>query len=112
MRCCFGLLPRSGRRAAGPARSRADAEVPGACARLACPPRQHRRRLHVPLPLSLSQALLRVALQVHGDTVMQHEELREAAQRTQQRLAATWRRLDGLLQSCRCMVGLLGNIQA
>jgi hypothetical protein len=43
---------------------------------------------------------------------MRHDELREHAQRMQQRLGVTWRRLDNLLQSCRCMVGLLGNIQA
>jgi hypothetical protein len=53
-----------------------------------------------------------VALQVHADTIAEREELRAAAARTQQRLAATWRRLDGLLQGCRCMVGLLGNLQA
>lgn len=57
------------------------------------------------------QALLRVTLQVHGETLAASPELQEAAQRTQQRLAATWQRLDGLLQSCRCMVGLLGNLQ-
>lgn len=60
----------------------------------------------------LLQALLRVALQVHGETIAEHAELRERAQRAQQRLSATWRRLDGLLQSTRCMVGFLGNLQA
>lgn len=58
------------------------------------------------------QALLRVTLQVHGETIAEHAELRERAQRAQQRLSATWRRLDGLLQSTRCMVGFLGNLQA
>lgn len=58
------------------------------------------------------QALLRVVLQVHGDVIAEHAELAECAQRTQQRLAATWRRLDGLMQSVRCMVGFLGNLQA
>ena len=55
------------------------------------------------------QALLRVALRVHGDTIAEHEELRARAQPAQQRLAATWRRLDALLQSTRCMVGFLGG---
>lgn len=68
-----------------------------------------RCRPSTPHPL---QALLRVALQVHADTIAEREELREAAARMQRRLAATWRRLDGLLQGCRCMVGLLGNLQA
>jgi hypothetical protein len=53
-----------------------------------------------------------VSLQVHGDTIAEHEELAERAQRAQQRLAATWRRLDGLMQSVRCMVGFLGNLRA
>ena len=64
------------------------------------------------LPLPLLQALLKVSLQVHGDTIAEHEELAERAQRAQQRLAATWRRLDGLMQSVRCMVGFLGNLRA
>lgn len=53
-----------------------------------------------------------MTLDVHGDVIAAHPELAERAQRTQQRLAATWRRLDGLLQSVRCMVGFLGNLQA
>lgn len=56
--------------------------------------------------------MLRVTLQVHGETIGEHAELRERAQRAQQRLASTWRRLDSLLQSTRCMVGFLGNLQA
>ncbi len=63
-------------------------------------------------PAHPPQALLRVTLQVHGETIAEHAELRERAQRAQQRLSATWRRLDGLLQSTRCMVGFLGNLQA
>ena len=65
-----------------------------------------------PAPYPARQALLRVVLAVHGETIAEHAELRESAARTQQRLAATWRRLDGLLQSTRCIVGLLGNLQA
>lgn len=53
-----------------------------------------------------------MTLQVHGETITEHAELAERAQRMQRRLAATWRRLDGLLQSTRCIVGLLGNLQA
>lgn len=65
-----------------------------------------------PPPRKLLQALLKVTLDVHGDVIAAHAELAERAQRTQQRLAASWRRLDGLLQSVRCMVGFLGNLQA
>lgn len=61
------------------------------------------------LPL---QALLRVTLQVHGSTIMEQEGLRERAERIHARLGASWRRVDGLLQGVRCMLGLLGGIQA
>lgn len=59
-----------------------------------------------------TQALLRVVLQVHGGTVGEVPELRARAARAQARLAASWRRLDALLQSTRCIVGYLGNLQA
>lgn len=64
------------------------------------------------IPSTLPQAILQVALQVHADTILGSDELGAAAERLQARLATTWLRLDGLLQSCRCMVGLLGNMQA
>lgn len=53
-----------------------------------------------------------MTLDVHGDVIAAHPELAERAQRMQQRLTASWRRLDSLLQSVRCMVGFLGNQQA
>lgn len=59
-----------------------------------------------------TQALLRVVLQVHGGTIGDTPELRARAARAQQRLGAAWRRLDALLQSTRCIVGYLGNLQA
>lgn len=77
---------------------------------LACPPPG--LTLFPRAPSTPAQALLKVTLDVHGDVIAAHPELAERAQRTQQRLAATWRRLDGLLQSVRCMVGFLGNLQA
>ena len=58
------------------------------------------------------QALLRVVLQVHGDTILQSRALRERAQRIRARVGSSWRRVDGLLQGVRCMLGLLGNMQA
>ena len=58
------------------------------------------------------QAILQVALQVHADTILGSDELAACAERLSARLAATWQRLGGLLQSCSCMVGLLGNTQA
>jgi hypothetical protein len=49
---------------------------------------------------------------VHAETIAEQPELAAAAARTQDRLAATWRRLDGLMQSVRCIIGFLGNRQA
>ncbi len=59
----------------------------------------------------LNQALLRATLRLHGDTVMREPALRARAARLQSRLEASWHRLDGLLQSARCVVGFLGNLQ-
>lgn len=59
-----------------------------------------------------NQALLRAALRVHGDAIVAHPRLKEAAVRVEKRLQATWTRLDGLLQNVRCMVGFFGNLQA
>jgi U3 small nucleolar RNA-associated protein 21 len=57
------------------------------------------------------QALLAAALRVHGEAVAERPALRAAAARVEARVGAAWRRLDGLLQHVRCMVGLLGNLQ-
>lgn len=53
-----------------------------------------------------------MVLQVHGDSIMQAPTLRQRAERIHARLGASWRRVDGLLQGVRCMLGLLGNMQA
>jgi len=47
--------------------------------------------------------------QVHGDALISHEQLAGAAERMQRRLRASWRRLDDLLQSTRCVVDFLSN---
>lgn len=57
------------------------------------------------------QAFLKLFLQVHGDTVLQHEGLQQQAQEVQHVLAANWSRIDHLLQSTRCMLGFFGNSQ-
>ena len=57
------------------------------------------------------QAFLKLFLQVHGDTVMQHQGLQLQAQQVQQALALSWSRVDQLLQSSRCMLGFFGNSQ-
>ena len=57
------------------------------------------------------QAFLKVFLQLHGDTVMQHQGLQQQAQQVQAALAVSWSRVDQLLQSSRCMLGFFGNSQ-
>ena len=47
--------------------------------------------------------------QVHGDALISHEQLAGAAERMQQRLRASWRKLDGLLQGARCIVDFFSN---
>lgn len=49
--------------------------------------------------------------QVHGETIMQHAELLEAAEKLQAALKPAWQRVEGLLQGVRCMVQYLGNLQ-
>jgi len=58
------------------------------------------------------QALLKAAVAVHGDAIATRPAVQEAAVRVKARLSATWRRLNGTLQHVRCMVGLLGSLQA
>ena len=57
------------------------------------------------------QAFLKLLLQIHGDTIMQQEQLQQAASEVQSVLAKSWSRLDQLLQSSRCMLGFFGNLQ-
>ena len=57
------------------------------------------------------QAVLRVVLAVHGDVMAAQPALLERAGRLRARLAASWRRVDRLMQSVRCTVGFLGNLQ-
>ncbi|KAI8469981.1 MAG: WD40-repeat-containing domain protein [Monoraphidium minutum] len=59
-----------------------------------------------------AQALLQHVLAVHGDALISDARLAAAAERVQQRLKASWRKLDGLLQSTRCMVDFCANTQA
>ncbi|GLC36521.1 hypothetical protein PLESTM_000455900 [Pleodorina starrii] len=59
----------------------------------------------------LCQALLSVVLAQHGDVISARPQLAVRAETLRGLVAATWRRLDGLLQHVRCMVGFFGNLQ-
>jgi len=58
-----------------------------------------------------TQALLRATLMVHGEAVASRSSVAAAAKRVEERLSATWQRLNTTLQHVRCMVGLLGSLQ-
>ena len=57
------------------------------------------------------QAILSSALSILGETLAERPVLRQAAARIEQRVNASWKRLDSTLQHVRCMVGLLGRLQ-
>jgi U3 small nucleolar RNA-associated protein 21 len=57
------------------------------------------------------QALLALALAVHGDAVGERPALRAVAGRLLGRLRRSWAAVDELLQSSLCMVGYFGNLQ-
>ncbi|KAF8055387.1 WDR36 [Scenedesmus sp. PABB004] len=59
----------------------------------------------------LAQALLSCALVVHAEALTRHAPLLDAATRLGRKLRATWLRLEGLLQSVRCMADFVGNVQ-
>lgn len=51
-------------------------------------------------------------LQVHGDTLIQHEPLLPEVERLQRKLRGTWLRLDDLLMNVRCMLDFVSNTPA
>lgn len=57
------------------------------------------------------QAFLRAVLQIHGEAMMQHEQLWRRAARIEQHLRRSWARIEALVEQTRCMVGLLNNQQ-
>ncbi|KAJ9507489.1 hypothetical protein QJQ45_006484 [Haematococcus lacustris] len=58
------------------------------------------------------QALLQLVLQVHGEAISERPSLQRVAQQLLSQLKPVWRRLDNLMQNCRCMVSYFGNLQA
>ena len=55
------------------------------------------------------QGLLRLALQVHGQTVAADAELAASAADMQQHLSKVWGRLDAAMARTRCMLGFLSG---
>ena len=55
------------------------------------------------------QGLLRLALQVHGQSVAADAELAASASSMQQQLSTVWGRLDDAMARTRCMLGFLSG---
>ena len=56
------------------------------------------------------QAILHVTLQIHGDTIMQHAQLRQQAQLVHQQLSNAWSNVEHSLQRTLCMAEFFGSL--
>ena len=61
--------------------------------------------------LAAVQAILRAVLQIHGEAIMEHKDLRQRAAQLEGHLRRSWTRIESLVENVRCMVGHLGNVQ-
>ncbi|ERN12564.1 hypothetical protein AMTR_s00025p00209980 [Amborella trichopoda] len=57
------------------------------------------------------QAVIRVFLKIHGETVRRHAMLQKKAQKLLEIQASVWQKIDTMFQSTRCMVTFLSNSQ-
>ncbi|XP_076941049.1 uncharacterized protein LOC143610452 [Bidens hawaiensis] len=57
------------------------------------------------------QALIRLFLKIHGETIRRQSKLQAKAQKLLEAQSGVWQKLDGLFQSTRCMVTFLSNSQ-
>jgi U3 small nucleolar RNA-associated protein 21 len=55
------------------------------------------------------QALVRLFLKIHGETIRRQEKIQEKARKLLEIHCGVWQRLDGLLQSGRCKLTFLSN---
>ncbi|CAL1380098.1 unnamed protein product [Linum trigynum] len=57
------------------------------------------------------QALIRLFLKIHGETVRRQASLQDKAKKLLEIQAAAWQKIDKMFQSTRCMVTFLSNSQ-
>ncbi|CAN1272073.1 U3 small nucleolar RNA-associated protein 21 homolog [Linum perenne] len=57
------------------------------------------------------QALIRLFLKIHGETVRREQKLQEKAKKLVEIQSAAWQKMDRLFQSTRCMVTFLSKSQ-
>ncbi|KAJ4810553.1 Transducin family protein / WD-40 repeat family protein [Rhynchospora pubera] len=57
------------------------------------------------------QALIKLFLKIHGETVRQHSELQDKVRKLLEVQSSVWQRIDKMFQNTRCMVTFLSNAQ-
>ncbi|KAH0782314.1 hypothetical protein KY290_001912 [Solanum tuberosum] len=57
------------------------------------------------------QALIRLFLKIHGETVRRQSKLQEKARKILEVQSAVWQKIDKLFQNTRCMITFLSNSQ-
>jgi U3 small nucleolar RNA-associated protein 21 len=57
------------------------------------------------------QAVIRIFLKIHGETIRKHSHLQEKARKLLDIQCMVWQRVDKLFQSTRCVVSFLSNSQ-
>ncbi|XAR54384.1 hypothetical protein NMG60_11029486 [Bertholletia excelsa] len=57
------------------------------------------------------QAVIRLFLKIHGETIRRQQKLQEKAQKLLEIQCSVWQRVDKLFQSTRCIVTFLSNSQ-
>ncbi|CAA6672103.1 unnamed protein product [Spirodela intermedia] len=57
------------------------------------------------------QAVIRLFLKIHGETVRRHAALQAKAKTLLELQSAVWRRIDNMFQNTRCLVTFLSNLQ-
>ncbi|KAK7247636.1 hypothetical protein RIF29_42523 [Crotalaria pallida] len=57
------------------------------------------------------QAVMRLFLKIHGETIWQQSHLQEKARKLLDIQCLVWKRVDKLFQSVRCVVSFLSNSQ-
>ncbi|XP_049386745.1 U3 small nucleolar RNA-associated protein 21 homolog [Solanum stenotomum] len=57
------------------------------------------------------QALIRLFLKIHGETVRRQSKLQEKARKLLEVQSAVWQKIDKLFQNTRCMITFLSNSQ-
>jgi len=70
-----------------------------------------RTAIHVQIDYEMIQALLDRTLQLYGDVISTMEDMREMLGEISREQEEGWKRIQGMMQQCLCMVELFSNVQ-